>query len=637
MVDSTQTVPKRMKMIVDKFGDRPALWAKDQSGDFVPTSFHDMWERVRAIGTGLLELGVARDQHIGLMSDNRMEWFLLDQAILSIGAVDVPRGSDSTPEEMAYILNHADCELSIAENLFQAEKILSQRSAIPRLETLIVIDDGDLPKDMGKAQKVRVLGFADIEKKGNELLSKGDTRFDGEFERGGADDLATFLYTSGTTGEPKGVMLTHRNFLFQMNGIKDKLFLTETDIFLSVLPVWHSFERAVEYICLDYGSSLAYSKPIGQIMLADMAQIRPTWMTSVPRIWEGVREAIFRNVAKSSSVKKGIFRFFVSVGKAHAGLLNRFRGLLPDYKPSIRFLDILISTLPLLLLWPLRALGEILVFKKLKDRLGGRFNAGVSGGGALPPYVDSFFQAAGIKLLEGYGLTETAPIIAVRNERAPEYATVGSPLKGIQYRVLGEDGSVMPPGRQGELWVKSEQIMRGYYKKPDETAAVMRDGWLNTGDIAVFTHSGAFKILGRTKETIVLMGGENIEPVPIEDKLCESSLISQVMVVGQDQRYLGALVVPSPNGAEDFAKDQGIEYSELSDIASNEDFRSVLRTEIDTLVGGKTGFKPFERIGPFAVLETPFEVGSEMTRTMKKKRDVISTKYEGTIAGLFRK
>ena len=630
-----ETVPKRIHHNVLTRPNAVALYSKAGGDSYAPVRFNELWQEVRALGCAFLELGVDRGQHVGIMSDNRKEWIWTDLALLSLGAVDVPRGSDSTADEMGYILAHADCRITVAENPRQMEKILSEKDRLPRLETIILLDSEEAD-DGTTRDGVTIRRFDRLREHGYELVQSRADEFDAELEKGRTDELATLLYTSGTTGEPKGVMLTHRSFIFQIDRLRNVLFINEHDIFLSVLPIWHSFERAVEYVVLDRACALAYSKPVGTVMLADMAEIRPTWMTSVPRIWEGVRSAVYRNVNKQSPIKRLLFHFFVRVGEAHASLVNMFRGLLPDFAPRIRVLDAVLSVVPLLLLSPFKALGDVLVFKSLKARLGGRFVAGVSGGGALPPYVDRFFQAAGIKLLEGYGLTETGPVLAVRHQHHPVPGTVGRLLPDIEYRVLGEDMQVLPPGHKGVLYVRSPQIMEGYYKKPEETGAVLNDGWLNTGDIVVFTHSGQLTILGRAKETIVLLGGENIEPAPIEEKLAQSSLIDQVMVVGQDRKFLGALIVPNDEALDEFVKEQEIQYVAREDVLDNPQVQERFHDEINSLVNTKTGFKSFERIFRFKLLAQHFEVGHELTHTLKIRRSVVNDLYADQIDALFR-
>ncbi|MFW5785858.1 MAG: AMP-dependent synthetase/ligase [bacterium] len=631
-----ETVPKRVKARVDEFGNSVVSYTKDGNGEFQPETYAQMWETVRKIGTALLDIGVSRGRHVGIISDNRAEWMRLDLATLGIGAADVPRGADATEGEIAYILGHAECKTVVAENGAQAQKILNHIDELPELKTLILIDDDRKIHAAAGKHGIDVFTYANLLERGEEKLKSGSTDFDTELAAGKTDEIATLIYTSGTTGEPKGVMLRHGSFIFQMDRIKNILFLDNTDIFISILPIWHSFERAVEYVVMNYAAALAYSKPIGQIMLDDMAKIRPTWMTSVPRIWEGVRAAVYRNAGKQSVVKQTLFHFFVGVGQMHAVLRNMFRGLIPQFQRRSLILDRIISIVPLILLTPFKALGDMLVFKSLKERLGGRFVAGVSGGGALPPHVDNFFQAAGIKLLEGYGLTETGPILAVRRQLAPIVGTVGELLPDIEHKVLDASGRECPPGEKGVLWVKSEQIMAGYYKNPDATAEVLKDGWLNTGDVCLFTHTGAFRILGRVKETIVLLGGENIEPTPIEDRLVKSEYIDQAMVVGQDQKFLGALIVPNEEKMEEFAVANKIDYIEKEELFDHEEFREVVRKEIESLINAKSGFKIYEHVYRFKILPQHFEQGKEMTNTLKLKRDVITEKYKREIAELFR-
>lgn len=632
----SETVPKRIRLRASQYPTTPFTYTKDENGTFIPTSFADTWEVVRTIGAGLMAMGVQRGDHVGIMSHNRQEWIRTDLAILGLGAADVPRGSDSTAEEMTYILAHADCKISFAEDPEQCEKILSNKDRMPELQRIVLFDDYQLPENRPSIDGVTISSFAELVAAGEAAGEEGRSAFDREVDAGTGDDLATLLYTSGTTGEPKGVMLKHRSFLFQMDRIANILFLTPRDIFLAVLPVWHSFERAVEYVVFNYGASLAYSKPIGKIMLEDMARIRPTWMTSVPRIWEGIRAAVFRNVAKQSPVKQALFHFFVGVGEMHANLLMTAQGRLPRFQKRNRVVDAVVAVIPLLLLTPFRLLGNVLVFRSLKQRLGGRFVAGVSGGGALPPYVDTFFRAAGILVLEGYGLTETGPILAVREQKRPIAGTVGKLLPDIEHKVIAEDGSEVGPGQKGELHVRSEQVMEGYYKKPEVTAEVLtKDGWLNTGDLVLFTYDGEFRIVGRSKETIVLLGGENIEPQPIEDAILQSEAIDQVMVVGQDQKFLGALVVPNEEKMIEFAQTEGLSYVETEEILGDERFHGHIHDEIQARVNAKTGFKGFEQVFRTHILRKPFEVGDEMTQTMKVRRAIVQERYKREIEALF--
>jgi len=432
-------------------------------------------------------------------------------------------------------------------------------------------------------------------------------------------------------------MLNNRNYMHQIRAPHTPLDIRNTDIFLSVLPVWHSYERAIEYVAAFTGCSVAYSKLLSQVLIEDMGKVRPTIFPSVPRIWESVKRGILRNIDSESGVKRALAYFFIAVGTAHSKLKVRFRGLLPQFKPRSRFLDALVAFLPLLLLTPLNLLGQLLVFKKIKHRLGGRFRFGVSGAGALPPHVDEFFSAAGILLLEGYGLTESAPIISARDCRRPVPGTIGKPLPEVEAKVVDESGKVLGPGEKGVLHVRGPNIMVGYYKRPDLTAqAVSKDGWLNTGDLVMLTRQGEIKFMGRAKETIVLLGGENIEPTPIEDTICESEYVEQVMVVGHDQRCLGALVVPNMENLGKFAQQNGIAFQKPGDLLGNERVFRLIVDEIDSRVSPKRGFKLYERISKVALLPRPFEKGTEMTHTLKLKRDVIGSLYGRQITEMFK-
>lgn len=636
MSKQEDTIPKRFLSVCAKHPDLAAVLSKDEQGFFQPISFKEMKEKVKILAAGFSSLGVNRGDHVGMISDNRKEWYMSDIALLSIGAANVPRGSDSTADEIAYILGHADCSVTIAENKAQLDKILNKAEEIESLKT-IVLFEGQPGQKSKKAEGLEILPLEELFKRGEETLQNTPDFVDKEIEKGKRDDLATIIYTSGTTGEPKGVMLTHRNFLFQVDRIYDHIFVKPSHIFLSVLPVWHSFERAVDYIIICTGATMAYSKPVGSIMLEDMLKVSPQWLASVPRIWEGVRNAVYRNINKEGGIKKVLFYFFVNVGKAHAGLKNMFFGFVPQFRQRVRAIDIVISIIPLIILTPFKLLGDLLVFRKLKNKLGGKFIAGISGGGALPRYVDIFFQAAGIKVLEGYGLTETGPILSVRKQNRPIPMTVGPLLKDIEYRVLDKDLAVLPPGKKGVLFVKSDQIMKEYYKRPKETEAVLKEGWLNTGDLAVFTYTGEFKIIGRAKETIVLLGGENIEPVPIEEKLLQSEYIDQVMVVGQDKKFLAALIVPNVEKVVETADQKGITYFEIEDLVNNPEIHELVNREIQSLVNQKTGFKNFEQIFRFKLLSKPFEIGQELTHSLKVRRSVVEELYKKEIRELFQK
>ncbi len=634
------TIPQLLQEVAEEYADYPAQMSKDADGVFQPTTYREFLQIVERFGAGLLSMGVTRGDHIGLIAENRAEWFIADVGILSIGAADVPRGNDTIAKDVGYILGFAECATVCAEDATQTRKILSVRKDIPTLKTIIVLDPHEELDELRKEAKgIEIVPMSSVYEAGEKLLVEKPDAVADEIAKGEADDTVTVIFTSGTTGTPKGVMLTHRNFLHQVQHVPDLIDVGPGDIWLCVLPVWHSFERIMQYVSLGSASALAYSKPIGKIMLEDFQKVRPTWMASVPRIWEAIMAGVYRNVKTQSAVKQGLFNFFVKVGSTHAHFTNMVTGRLPRFTKRSRILDTIVGFLPWLLLWPLRALGNLLVFGKIQGRLGGRFIAGISGGGALPSSVDSFFSAAGILLLEGYGLTETGPVLGVRDQHHPVPGTVGPVFPGTEIRIIDEDGRPLPPGHKGLVMARGPQVMKGYYNNPDETARILGDdGWLNTGDLGMLTWDDELAITGRAKDTIVLRGGENVEPLPIEQKLTESPLIDHAILQGQDQRVLGVLIVPNPDALLQLAKERKVidesasyDVSLLTEGAIREEFGKLVREQ----VSAKTGFRPFERIGRFKLIAGPLSVGDELSQKQEVKRHVIAEKYESEINELF--
>lgn len=637
----SQTIPKLLRQIASEHADYTAQLAKDASGEFQPVTYSELVGLVERFAAGLLSAGVKRGDHVGLLSENRAEWFIADLAILSIGAADVPRGNDTVPREVGYILGYAECRTVCAEDATQTRKILSVRAEIPNLDRIIVFDAGDdldeLRREAGKAVTVQTVD--QVYEDGDAYLTKDAEAIVREVDAGAADDVATVIFTSGTTGTPKGVMLTHDNFLHQVRHVPDLIRVGPGDIWLCVLPVWHSFERIMQYVAMGSASALAYSKPVGRIMLADFQTVRPTWMASVPRIWEAIQAGVLRNVKSQGGVKLALFSFFVSIGSTHAHLDNMLKGRLPRFRKRNRLLDSVVALIPWLLLYPLRALGNLLVFGKIKEKLGGRFVAGISGGGALPAGVDSFFQAAGILLLEGYGLTESGPVLGVRAQDKPVTNTVGPVFPGTEIRIVDESGGPLPPGHLGLVMARGPQVMKGYYRQPDLTSSMLSDeGWLNTGDLGMLTYDNELAIRGRAKDTIVLRGGENVEPLPIEQKLEESALIDHAILQGQDQRTLGVLIVPNPEALLEAAVEREIVPADASydvSLLSNDQINAMYRELVRDLVSGKNGFRTFERIGRHKLIAGPLAIGDELSQKQEVKRHVIAQKYTSEIDELF--
>ncbi len=483
--------------------------------------------------------------------------------------------------------------------------------------------------------KINFVTYSDLLKDGAEFLLTNPTFVDEEIKKGQGDDTATIIFTSGTTGEPKGVVLTHTNFLFQLEQLPKVIDFGKGERWLSVLPVWHSFERILQYVIISQASTIAYSKPIGKIMLFDLQRVNPTWMGSVPRIWEAVKAGIYQNIKGKSVVVRALFHFFVAVGKAHSLFLTLVTNRMPQFKKRFYPLDLLMGIIPLILLTPFKWLGNLLVFRSIKKKFGDNFRAGVSGGGSLPKSVDTFFKAIGITLLDGYGLTETAPVIGLRDIKH-QVAEVVNVLPETRIKIVDEEGRIVPPGVKGVIYAKGKQVMKGYYKRDDLTQAVLdKDGWLNTGDIGMWTHRGEYAIKGRAKDTIVLSGGENIEPLPIEARLRESPYIEQAVVVGQDQKYLGALLSIDTKQVELYLKESGIPYLTRFDLSQMEEVGALLNREVNALVSAKNGFKPFELIGRFEIIARPFQIGRELSAKQEVMRHKINELYRKEITSLF--
>jgi len=635
-----ETLPLMLRARVKEAPELVAQYARDPAGWFSARTYNELYDEGRWVAAGLLELGVRRGDLVGIISDNRKEWLAADFGILALGAADVPRGNDTLPQELTYILGVTNCTVSFAENEKQAAKILGCKEKLPDLKVIVTFEaPGSETKKEAEASGVTVHSFQDLIRLGKARREQKALEVDAEIDKGKKTDLATVIFTSGTTGEPKGVMLTHENFLCQLPPFKNAFDLNPGEIWLSVLPVWHVFERAIEYVILYYKNAIAYSKPIGSILMVDFQQIKPHRIAAVPRVWEAVMDGINRNIRQMGGIQKFFFSFFVSFGFMYTYFRDLCFGLLPNFHGRIRPLDAVIGFFPWLLLMPMRGIAWLFVFRRLKKRLGGRLRSGISGGASIPPKVDLFFNSVGLmKLQEGYGLTETAPIVNIRHFRKSRRGTIGQILvPGTEVKVVGEGGKSLPPGRNGVLHVRGVQVMKGYYKRPDLTSLVLsEDGWFNTGDIAMSTRDGELRITGRAKDTIVLRGGENVEPVPIENKLKESRKILQCMVVGQDQKYVAALVVPVQDAIMAYAEESNIPIVDYELLLQQAEIRELIANEIATLVSSKEGFKTFERVHRFKLLPKPFEPGLDLSPKMDLMRHKINVRYAKEIQSLFK-
>ena len=621
----------------NRWGQCPAFSTRRVDGTFHSVSFGAWIDRSHALATALIELGVEARDHVAILSDNCFEWILADAAVQFCGAADVPRAADVTESEIAYILDHADVEVAFVRNDTVLAKVESVREQLPKLRHLILMSpaegEGHLPKN--------VHALRDLEIRGEKLRLQGDRRAEERIAGISPEDLFTLIYTSGTTGVPKGVQLTHAAMASQIQNLP--FVLTPKDRALSILPIWHSYERVFEVISIACGVHTYYTslRHLGE----DLKSVKPTIMVSAPRLWEGLYQRILFKVQKAPLLRRILFR----AARFSAHEVRAADSFFSGRQIDLQGRDVLVSAMMAIrhaIGWGLCIIPSLLldrlVLSKLRAVVGGEFRGTISGGGALPPHVDAFFNDIGIPVLEGYGLTESCPVLAVRTWEKLVIGTVGPVFPETEIRIVDlVTGTILYPdptrrdlgrGKRGEIYAKGPQIMKGYYKDPEVTARVLQDGWLATGDLGVMTFNDCLKSVGRCTETIVLLGGENVEPLPIESKLLESHLIDQCMVVGQDQKHLGLLVVPSLAGFSG----AGISADDVATLKVRPEAREMLRLEIRRLVGEVTGFKPFERIAAFELLEKPFEVGDELTMTFKLRRHVIAEKYGKLIQELLR-
>ncbi len=634
-----QTIPKIIKEVAKNNPEVVAQRYKDKDGNFLPVTYKELLEKAYDSGAGFLSLGLGREDHIGLISENRAEWFQCDLGIMGIGACDVPRGCDATEKDIQYILSFAECKTVVAENNNQVKKILSVKNGIPTLNRIISFDPIDETTiDACKDSGVEYLSFSELHERGKKYRAENQGIVEAEFEKGQKDDLACIIFTSGTTGEPKGVMLQHKAFLTQIDELVERIPLKPGNNALCILPVWHAFQRLCEYIITSQGATLCYSKPVGPVLLADIQKVNPTAIPAVPRVFEAVYEGIYRKMRKTGGITYALFSFFVGAGSLHSKIDRLMFRKAARYRYDHIVLLWIFLFIPWIILGLIKCLGDVLVFKKIRAMFGTNLMGGVSGGGAYPPAVDNFFWTIGVNIVEGYGLTETAPVISVRPMNKPVFGTVGKPIRGVEVRLVDDFGKIIEkPGVKGSIQVRGGIVMKGYYKKPELTAKVIdKDGWFDTGDLGMKTVTGELVLRGRKKDTIVLRGGENVEPAPIEMKMNESKYISQSVVVGQDEKSLGALVIPSEAEVTQYAQDNNISFTDYRDLLTKEEIIKLIDSEVQANVNAKNGFKTFERISKVALLAKPFEVGVELSAKQEVMRYKIPDLYAKEMKIIFK-
>ena len=585
---------------VDRSGERPAQQFK-QSADWKTVTWREVGDVVREVALGLLALGRGKGDAVALLSASRAEWVQADFAIFSAGCVTVPVYPTYPPDLIAYVVNDSGAKTIIVEDPGQLAKVLEARDKTPGLEQIVVMSGYDAPqppKMIMTWETLRRLGRESLDAQGSTLAERvASTR---------PTDLATIVYTSGTTGPPKGVMQTHGNHVAAVTASKQATPVQEGWVHLLFLPLAHSFARLESFLGVAHGLTTAFAENLDKIG-ENLRETRPHFICSVPRVFEKVYGKILAGVEAGSPAKKRIFGWAVSVGRDVSR--HQQRG-----QPVPATLELK------------RKLAHTLVFSKLHAALGGRLQWAVSGGAPLSRDIAEFFHAAGILLLEGYGLTETCPALTFNRPDRFKFGSVGQTLPGVQLRIAAD----------GEILARGPNIATlGYFKQPEATREVFDpDGWFHTGDIGTIDGDGFLFITDRKKDLIVTAGGMNIAPQNIENLLKADPFISQVMIYGDRRPYPVALITVNPDELSKFAREQGILASETAVIVKHP---KVVERIGRTVEEKNTQLQSYAKIKRFRVLATDFTLdGGELTPTLKVKRTVVSQKYRDAIEELYR-
>jgi long-chain acyl-CoA synthetase len=584
---------------VQEYGDKTLVKYKNKQGVWEEISWNRLNGMVREIGMFLIGKDIQPGDKVALFSPNRYEWWVADLAIISVGAVNVPIYATNSAEESRYIIENSDSKMCFVGTREQADKIIQIKDKLPNLGEIIIFDDLDKPVP-------GVIKFQDACKEGKAARNKEE--FDKRLVPINIEDVATIIYTSGTTGNPKGVMLTHKNFVTNVNQLQavDPEFLSGDHTFLSFLPLAHSLERTVGYYCpIFLGHKVAFAESTEKL-LENFGEIRPTFLVSVPRIYEKIHSGITAKVAGAPPVKKALFNWAMGVAKQNLPYVceNKKRTGMFAFKYN---------------------LAEKLIFSKLRVALGmDRLHAAISGGAPLSVSDAEFFLGMGIKILEGFGLTETTPVTNGNKPNHIKPGTVGPAVIDTLIKI----------SEAGEILIKGPQIMKGYYKNEEATReAFTPDGFFRTGDIGEIDRDGYLKITGRLKDLIITSSGKNISPQNIENALMASHFIEQLAVIGDNRKYLSALIVPAYTPLETWAKQNNITFTSRKDLISKPEVKQLFESEIEQYM---KDFALFEQIRKFNLLETEWSQDTgELTPTMKLKRKIINQKYASQIESMY--
>jgi long-chain acyl-CoA synthetase len=566
------------------------------AGKYSPLSTAEVRQAVEDFAAGLTVLGITREDRIALLSENRPGWAISDYAILAAGAVNVPIYPTLPPKQIQYILTDSGTRAVIVSTAQQLEKVEAILGEVSSLEWVITLDP--VPR-----QDPRIKTYTEICGLGSKKNQSSPEWFAGSCAAARADDLASLIYTSGTTGPPKGVMLSHKNLVSNVLSCESLVDLSPRDVALSFLPLCHIYERMLDYLYFFKGVSIAYAESL-ETVAANLVEVKPTIVASAPRLYEKMYVRMQELADSGSVLKRKIFYWAIGVGREWARKKLSAKRVGPWLALKHRIAD-------------------PLVFAKVRARMGGRLRFFVSGGAPLARDLGEFFYGAGILILEGYGLTETSPVISFNQLNRVKFGTVGLAVRGVEIKIA-EDG---------EILTRSDSVMMGYYHRPQETAEVITDGWFHTGDIGMMDEGGFLRITDRKKDLIVTSGGKNVAPQNIENMLKTCGCVQNAVVVGNRRNFVSALVVPNFEKIESFARSSGIQFQSRQELVQHPAVVDYVLKEIGLAT---PELASFERIRKIALLPEDFTVESgEMTPTMKVKRNVVEEKYKAVIDRLY--